>query len=87
MLIEIKNWILSNSTHQVEMNESEYTSSLAVDFENESKIARFTVWDDKSCMLEVIGIDTGKYIINERKELSEISEIIESFKDFNDFIN
>ncbi|MEQ9842916.1 immunity protein TriTu family protein [Pectobacterium brasiliense] len=87
MLIEIKNWILSNSTHQVEMNENEYTSSLVVDFENENKIARFTVWDDKSCMLEVMDVDTGKYIINERRELSETSEIIESFKEFNDFIN
>ncbi|KGA27993.1 MULTISPECIES: immunity protein TriTu family protein [Pectobacterium] len=87
MLVEIKNWILSNSTHQVEMNESEYTSSLVVDFENENKIARFTVWDDKSCMLEVMDVDTGGYIINERRELSEISEIIESFKEFNDFVN
>ncbi|MBA5238290.1 hypothetical protein H2Y54_17355 [Pectobacterium aroidearum] len=87
MLIEIKNWILSNSAHQVEMNENEYTSSLVVDFENENKIARFTVWDDKSCMLEVMDVDSGKYIINERRELSEISEIIESFKEFNDFVN
>ncbi|GKV92364.1 hypothetical protein [Pectobacterium carotovorum] len=87
MLSEIKDWILSNSTHQVEINKNEYTCSLVVDFEDENNIARFTVWDDKSCMLEVMDIDTEKYIINERREFSEISEIIESFKEFNGLIS
>nr|WP_019846702.1 MULTISPECIES: hypothetical protein [Dickeya]UJR53786.1 hypothetical protein J417_06820 [Dickeya zeae MS1] len=87
MLTEIKDWILSHSAHQVEINEGEYTSSLVVDFENENKIARFTVWDDKSCMLEIMDVDTEKYIINERRELSDTSEIINSFNEFNDLLN
>ncbi|AOR61102.1 hypothetical protein [Pectobacterium parmentieri] len=86
MLNEINGWILSNSTHQVEINRNEYTSSLVVDFEGENKIAKFTVWDDKSCMLEIILIDTEKYIINERAEFSDIAEIIKLFKKFNDLL-
>ncbi|AOR63361.1 hypothetical protein KU73_16605 [Pectobacterium wasabiae] len=86
MLSEIKDWILSNTTHHVEINRNEYTSSLVVDFEGENKIAKFTVWDDKSCMLEIMTIDTEKYIINERAELSDIAEIIKSFKKFNDLL-
>ncbi|MEI7343654.1 hypothetical protein WCT87_19480 [Pectobacterium brasiliense] len=82
MLNEIKDWILLNGTYHVVINKNDYTDSLVVDFEDESKIARFTVWDDKSCMLEIMSIDTEKYIVNERRELSRVSEIIESFKEF-----
>ncbi|POD91400.1 hypothetical protein BV924_21195 [Pectobacterium odoriferum] len=86
MLNEIKDWILLNSAYQVVINQNEYTDSLVVDFEDENNIARFTVWDDKSCMLEIINVDTEKYIINERRELSEMTEIIESFKEFSDLL-
>ncbi|TKY81338.1 hypothetical protein R0L47_13020 [Pectobacterium polonicum] len=86
MLNEIKDWILLNSAYQVVINQNDYTDSLVVYFEDENNIARFTVWDDKSCMLEIINVDTEKYIINERRELSEITEIIESFKEFSDLL-
>ncbi|MDG0803658.1 immunity protein TriTu family protein [Pectobacterium polaris] len=87
MLNEINDWILSNSEFQVKMNQAEYNDSLVVDFENEDKIARFTVWDDKSCMLEVMLVDTGQYIINERNEFSEMSEVIVAFKRFVALLN
>ncbi|MFP1727874.1 hypothetical protein ACLED8_09915 [Lonsdalea quercina] len=86
MLNKIKDWILLNSNYKVVINKNDYTDSLVFDFEDESKIARFTVWDDKSCMLEIMNIDTEKYIINERRELSGITEIIESFKEFSDLL-
>ncbi|MFP1749730.1 immunity protein TriTu family protein [Lonsdalea quercina] len=86
MLNKIKDWILLNSNYKVAINKNDYTDSLVFDFEDESKIARFTVWDDKSCMLEIMNIDTEKYIINERRELSGITEIIESFKEFSDLL-
>ena len=86
MLNKIKDWILLNSNYKVVINKNDYTDSLVFDFEDESKIARFTVWDDKSCMLEIMNIDTEKYIINERRELSGITEIIESFKEFIDLL-
>ncbi|WP_323637277.1 hypothetical protein [Pectobacterium polaris] len=87
MLKEINDWILSNSEFQVKMNQAEYNDSLVVDFENEDKIARFTVWDDKSCMLEVMLVDTGQYIINERNEFSEMSEVVVAFKRFVALLN
>lgn len=86
MLNEIKDWILLNSDYQVVINQNDYTDSLVVDFEDENNIARFTVWDDKSCMLEIINVDTERYIINERRELSDINEIRESFKEFSDLL-
>ncbi|KHT13800.1 immunity protein TriTu family protein [Pectobacterium brasiliense] len=86
MLNEIKDWILLNSDYQVVINQNDYTDSLVVDFEDENNIARFTVWDDKSCMLEIINFDTERYIINERRELSDINEIRESFKEFSDLL-
>lgn len=87
MLDDIKNWILSHSDYEVRINNNELTTSLVVDFEDKNKIARFTVWDDKSCVLEIMDIDTEKYIINEGRELSGISEIIDSFKEFCSFLN
>ncbi|MEI7369433.1 hypothetical protein WCT94_17555 [Pectobacterium sp. 1950-15] len=86
MLNEIKDWILLNSDYQIVINQNDYTDSLVVDFEDENNIARFTVWDDKSCMLEIINVDTERYIINERRELSDIGEIRESFKEFSDLL-
>ncbi|WP_233960468.1 immunity protein TriTu family protein [Pectobacterium versatile] len=87
MLQDVKDWILSHGDYDVEINKNELTDSLFVDFENESKIARFTVWDDKSCMLEIMDVNTEKYIINDRRELSETGEIIEAFKEFSSLLD
>ncbi|ASN83547.1 immunity protein TriTu family protein [Pectobacterium versatile] len=87
MLQDVKDWILSHGDYDVKINKNELTDSLFVDFENESKIARFTVWDDKSCMLEIMDVNTEKYIINDRRELSETGEIIEAFKEFSSLLD
>ncbi|WP_458574178.1 immunity protein TriTu family protein [Lonsdalea quercina] len=87
MLQNVKSRILSHGDYEVKINNNDLTDSLVVDFENENKIARFTVWDDKSCMLEIMDVDTGQYIINDRRELSEIGEIIEAFKEFSSLLD
>ncbi len=65
MLKKISDWILSNSHYEVKCNANDFTDSLVVDIDDDTKIARFTVWDDASCMLEIIDVETGNYIINE----------------------
>ncbi|MCR0999461.1 immunity protein TriTu family protein [Serratia rubidaea] len=82
MLQDVKNWILSRGDYEVKINNNDFTDSLVVDFESENKIARFTVWDDKSCILEVMDVNTGQYIINDRRELSETNEVLDAFKEF-----
>ncbi|HFZ4875833.1 immunity protein TriTu family protein [Serratia marcescens] len=82
MLKKISDWILSNSHYEVKYNANDFTDSLVVDIDDDTKIARFTVWDDAFCMLEIIDVETGNYIINERRELSDEETVIEGFKEF-----
>ncbi|WP_129544211.1 hypothetical protein [Serratia sp. 1D1416] len=82
MLKKISDWILSNSHYEVKYNVNDFTDTLVVDIDDDTKIARFSVWDDASCMLENIDVETGNYIINERRELSSEESVIEAFKEF-----
>jgi len=86
MLKEIENWILKNFDYDVKTNHNDHTDSLVVEFENEKKIARFILWSDRSCMIEIINVDTEKYIINQRKELDDCSDIETSFREFVDLL-
>ncbi|MCC8466943.1 immunity protein TriTu family protein [Photorhabdus bodei] len=80
---KINLWITSNYDFPVIVN----AESLVVDIDTDKSIARFTVWDDLSCMLEIMDIDTEKYILNERRELSSDEEVIEAFKEFHSLLN
>lgn len=79
---KINLWITSNYDYPVIVN----TESLVVDIDTDKSIARFTVWDDLSCMLEIMDIDTEKYILNERRELSSDEEVIKAFKEFHSLL-
>lgn len=79
---KINLWITSNYDYPVIVN----TESLVVDIDIDKSIARFTVWDDLSCMLEIMDIDTEKYILNERRELSSDEEVIKAFKEFHSLL-
>ncbi|AWK42812.1 hypothetical protein GPY51_22345 [Photorhabdus laumondii subsp. laumondii] len=80
---KIRLWIISNYNYPVIVN----NESLVVDIDTDKSIARFTVWDDLSCMLEILDVDTEKYIINERRELASDNEVIEAFKEFHSLLN
>ncbi|MFD0710122.1 hypothetical protein C6H64_08785 [Photorhabdus luminescens] len=80
---KIRLWIISNYNYPVIVN----NESLVVDIDTDKSIARFTVWDDLSCMLEILDVETEKYIINERRELSSDNEVIEAFKEFHSLLN
>jgi len=86
MLKEIASWILKNFDYDVKINYNEYTDSLAVEFENKKKIARFVLWDDRSCMIEIIDVDMEKYLINERRELNDNLDVMDSFREFVDLL-
>ncbi|MCG8707912.1 hypothetical protein JHU04_001110 [Brenneria sp. 4F2] len=81
----IENYILAQGDYKVEVIENHLTSSLVADFENDNKIARFTVWDDMSCLLEIMDVNTGKYIVNDRVQFSETGQIMSYFVNFDFF--
>ncbi|KAA8995607.1 hypothetical protein FJU30_23895 [Affinibrenneria salicis] len=82
MLEQIKDEILARGDYAVKIHKNDFTQSLVVDIENESDIARFTLWDDGSCMMEIIDVASGQYILDERRTLLDMAEIIACFNMF-----
>lgn len=82
MLSEVIGWLKVNSNHEFIFNDEELTKSIIVDIDNDENLARFIFWDDNSCMLESMNVNTGEYILNERKDLSCFEEFIEAYRKF-----
>jgi len=82
MLLDFELWLMNNTNYNVILNENELSNSLVIDIDDEDNIARFTAWDDNSCMLEIINLDTGEHIINERHEVSKIEDFIRLIMNF-----
>lgn len=40
------------------------------------------MWDDDSCVIEAIDVDSGGYIINERYEIKDLQGFIDVFGKF-----
>ena len=66
--------------------DNELSSSVFINIDDANNIARFTVWDDNSCIMEAINIDSGEYIINERHEIKDLEDFIKLFRKFNDLL-
>lgn len=64
-----------------EINE-EYVHSMYVDIDNDTDLGRVTLWDDNSCVMEIINIETENDLLCERYEFSSINELIEKFDNF-----
>ncbi|WP_067710193.1 hypothetical protein [Erwinia sp. ErVv1] len=82
MLTEVIDWLKKNSAHQITLNVNEFTKSVVIDIDNDSNLARLVFWDDNSCMLEVMNINTGEYILNERHELSDVKDFVNIYAKF-----
>ncbi|HGB3501779.1 TPA: hypothetical protein ACIVCX_004567, partial [Salmonella enterica subsp. enterica serovar Wangata] len=59
MLRKFEHWLINNTSYSFSHNANTLSESMVIDIENEKYIARFTVWDDLSCMSEVMDVDTG----------------------------
>ncbi|EDO3440320.1 hypothetical protein C0O58_20465 [Salmonella enterica subsp. enterica serovar Typhimurium] len=82
MLNKFKLWVSKHTDYTVIHNENDLSSSIIIDFEDDRYISRFTVWDDLSCMSEVMDVDTGLYKLNKRNEFSTFDELLDIFDDF-----
>lgn len=86
MLIKFESWLRDNTSYVFTHNINTLSESMFIDVENEEYIARFTVWDDLSCMSEVMSINTGKYKLDKRNEFSTFDELLNIFKIFQENI-
>ncbi|WP_436799951.1 immunity protein TriTu family protein [Pseudomonas soli] len=83
MFAEILAWLEVNSSRKLELNENELSSSVVINVDGECNLARLTLWDDGSCVIEAVDVDTGCYIINERCEIKDLHGFIGVFGRFN----
>jgi|GEM_PF-1882393 len=85
-LTNFSSWISTHFDYDVKINHNDYTDSLVVEFESNDRIARFVLWDDKSCTMEVVDVSTEKYILDQRIELSDYTEAITCFIKFSNLL-
>ncbi|OCG72368.1 immunity protein TriTu family protein, partial [Gilliamella sp. Occ4-3] len=61
MLNKFKFWISKNTNYSSDYHQNDLSESIVIDFENDIYIARFTVWDDLSCMSEIVDLNTDQF--------------------------
>ncbi|EOC1429019.1 hypothetical protein ACI1AD_004295 [Cronobacter dublinensis] len=82
MLGEFECWVLKNTEFDIVRNKTEYSESIVIDFDNDRNISRFTLWDDLSCMSEIMDIESGQYKLNKRDKFSTYDELLDVFNVF-----
>lgn len=82
ILAQFSLWIHENTGYNIKCNNNTLSTSIVIDFENDNYIARFTVWDDLSCMSEVICVETGDYKLNQRNEFHTYDSLMVIFNNF-----
>lgn len=87
MLEQLLKWISAHSEYLVITHRSEDSVSLTVDVDTKDKLARFTAWDDNSCVLEILDSKTGFYILNKRWEASNFEELAKCYELFSSTLN
>ena len=87
MLNKFKFWISKNTNYSYIYHKNDLSESIVIDFENDIYIGRFTVWDDLSCMSEIIDLNTNQYKINKREESTSFNELLSIFRIFSDYLN
>lgn len=87
MLNEFKSWISKNTSYSYIDHKSELSESVVIDFENDIYIARFTVWDDFSCLSEIIDLKTDQYKVDKRAEFTSSDELLSIFRVFSNYLS
>lgn len=82
ILTQFMLWVQKNTGHNIKCNTNTLSTSIVIDFDNDIYIARFTVWDDLSCMSEVICVETGDYKLNQRNEFHTYDSLRKIFDNF-----
>ena len=53
-----------------------YLHSMYVDIDNDTNLGRVTLWEDNSCTMEILSIETGSYLFSERYEFASFNELV-----------
>ena len=61
---------------------TKYVHSMYVDIDSDTNLGRVTLWDDNSCVMEILNIETGNCLLCERYEFTSFDELIEKFNNF-----
>lgn len=72
---------LKPCTYKIHENVT-YVHSMYLDIDNDVNLGRITLWDDKSCVMEVINIKTEQYLLSERYDSLSFDELIKKFDIF-----
>lgn len=75
-------WVQENTEYNIKCNNNILSTSIVIDFESDIYIARFIVWDDLSCMSEVVCVETGDYTLNQRNEFHTYDSLMVIFDGF-----
>lgn len=84
MINEFMSWLENYTDFHYVHHKNEFVESLVIDYENEWLIARFTVWDDWSCVSEIIDVSTEQYKMNQRSIFSTFNKLLMVFQRFSD---
>lgn len=77
------NELLDNQSCTYTIHENtNYVHSMYVDLDNGTNLGRVTLWDDNSCVMEILNIKTENYLLCERYEFTSFDELIEKFNNF-----
>lgn len=61
---------------------TKYVHSMYVDIDSDTNLGRVTLWDDNSCVMEILNIETENCLLCERYEFTSFDELIEKFNNF-----
>lgn len=59
-----------------------YVHSMYVDIDNDTNLGRVTLWDDNSCTMEILSVETANCLFSERYEFASFDELVRKFDNF-----
>ena len=78
----IKNQLNNQSCTYTIHENTKYVHSMYVDIDNDTNLGRVTLWDDNSCVMEILNTKTENCLLCERSEFTQFDELIEKFNNF-----
>lgn len=69
---------MSSTKHE----NTKYVHRMYVDIDNDTNYGRVTLWDDNSCVMEILNTKTENCLLCERYEFTQFDELIEKFNNF-----
>lgn len=74
---------MNNQSCIYEIHENKtYVHSMYVDFDNDFNLGRMTLWEDNSCVMEILNIETGNSLFSERYEFTLFDELLKEYQKF-----